>query len=126
MNPAVYDAGALVAADRNERSTWAEHRVRLEAGIIPRVPAPVVAQVSRSARQAQLRRFLRGCDIVDFREIDAHATGRLLARSRTSDVVDAAVVVLAMGHTAEIVTADHDDIAHLLTAARAALPIVDT
>src|SRR5471030_2454795 len=99
MNPAVYDAGALVAADRNERSTWAEHRVRLEAGVIPSVPAPVVAQVSRSARQARLRRFLRGCDVVDFREVDAHAAGRLLARSRTSDVVDAAVVVLAMDRT---------------------------
>lgn len=126
MNPAVYDTGALVAADRNARSIWAEHRVRLEAGVIPCVPAPVIAQVSRSSRQAQLRRFLRGCDIVDFREVDAHATGRLLARSRTSDVVDAAVVVLAVDRTAEIVTADRGDIAHLLTAARISLPIVDT
>lgn len=126
MNPAVYDAGALVAADRNERSMWAEHRVRLEAGVIPSVPAPVVAQVSRSGRQAQLRRFLRGCDIVDFREIDAHATGRLLARSRTTDIVDAAVVVLATNRAAEIVTADRADISHLLAAARATLPIVDT
>lgn len=100
--------------------------MRLEAGVIPCVPAPVIAQVSRSSRQAQLRRFLRGCDIVDFREVDAHATGRLLARSRTSDVVDAAVVVLAVDRTAEIVTADRGDIAHLLTAARISLPIVDT
>jgi len=125
VNAAVYDAGALVAADRNERSTWAEHRVRLEAGIIPSVPAPVVAQVSRSARQAQLRRFLRGCDVIDFREVDAHATGRLLARSRTTDVVDAAVLVLAMDRAAEIVTADRADISRLLAAARANLPIVD-
>ncbi|MGO9875109.1 MAG: hypothetical protein ACLPVY_15040, partial [Acidimicrobiia bacterium] len=82
-------------------------------------------QVSRSARQAQLRRFLRGCDVVDFREVDAHATGRLLARSRTTDVVDAAVVVLAVDRAAEIVTADHGDISHLLAAARATLPVVD-
>ncbi|MDP9331996.1 MAG: twitching motility protein PilT [Actinomycetota bacterium] len=126
MNPAVYDAGALVAADRNARSIWAEHRVRLEAGVIPCVPAPVIAQVSRSGRQAQLRRFLRGCDVVDFREVDAHATGRLLARSRTSDIVDAAVVVLATDRAAEIVTADRADITHLLVAARISLPIVDT
>jgi hypothetical protein len=126
MNPAVYDAGALVAADRNERSIWAEHRVRLEVGVIPCVPAPVIAQVSRSGRQAQLRRFLRGCDVVDFREVDAHLTGRLLARSRTSDIVDAAVVVLAIDRAAEIVTADRDDITHLLAAARSALPIVET
>ncbi len=125
MNPAVYDAGALVAAERNDRAIWAEHRVRLESGLIPVVPAPVVAQVSRSKRQAQLRRFLRGCDIIDFREADAHAAGRLLARSKTSDVVDACVVALAMSNRAEIVTADRADISRLLGAARASLPIVD-
>ncbi len=125
MNPAVYDAGALIAADRSDRAIWAEHRLRLEAGIIPHVPAPVVAQVSRSSRQVQLRRFLRGCDIPPFAEPDAHANGRLLNRSKSSDIVDAAVVVLAVTHAAEIVTADRDDIAHLLAAARTALPIVD-
>ncbi len=126
MNPAVYDAGALIAADRSERVIWAEHRVRLEADVIPSVPAPVVAQVSRSSRQAQLRRFLRGCDIAAFAEPDAHAAGRLLSRSKTSDIVDAAVVILAVAHAAEIVTADRDDITRLVIAARASLPIVET
>jgi predicted nucleic acid-binding protein len=32
MRPVVYDAGVLIAADRSLRRTWAEHRVRLEAG----------------------------------------------------------------------------------------------
>jgi predicted nucleic acid-binding protein len=99
--------------------------VRLEAGIVPRVTAPVVAQVSRSTRQVQLRRFLRGCDVVAFTEADAHAAGRLLGRSRTADVVDAAVVVLAIAHDAEIVTDDQRDIARLLSAARSSLPVVD-
>ena len=125
MNPAVYDAGALVAADRNERTMWADHRVRLEAGIIPLAPAPVVAQVSRSGRQAQLRRFLRGCDVMVFGEPDAHAVGRLLGRAQTSDIVDAAVVVLAVARAAEIVTDDREDISRLLAAARSSLPIVD-
>jgi hypothetical protein len=125
VNNAVYDAGALIAADRSDRATWAEHRVRLEAGIVPRVPAPVVAQVSRSGRQAQLRRYLRGCDVVAFTEANAHDVGRLLHRSETNDVVDGAVVVVAIANRAEIVTADHDDIARLLTAARVRLPIVD-
>jgi hypothetical protein len=125
MNSAVYDAGALVGADRNDRVIWAEHRVRLEGGVVPRVPATVIAQVSRSHRQAQLRRFLRGCDVVAFAEPDAHAAGRLLGRSKTGDIVDASVVVLAVASVAEIVTADRDDIARLLVAARASLPIVD-
>jgi hypothetical protein len=51
LTPVVYDAGALVAADRNVREVWADHRVRLEAEIVPAVPAPVVAQVSRPRRR---------------------------------------------------------------------------
>jgi hypothetical protein len=47
----VYYAAVLVEADRNERRAWAEHKVRLELGVIPLVPAPVVAQVSRSLQQ---------------------------------------------------------------------------
>ncbi len=117
MKPVVYDAGVLIGADRNERRVWAEHRVRLEAGVVPLVPAPVVAQVSRSPRQAQLRRFLRGCDVVAFEEADAHLAGGLLAKARTRDVVDAALAVLAIQRSAEIVSDDPSDIARLLRAA---------
>ena len=42
MNAVLYDAAVLVAADRNERRTWAEHKARLEFGVIPFVPAAVV------------------------------------------------------------------------------------
>ena len=75
MNPVVYDAGMLIAADRNIRAIWAEHRIRLEAGIVPVVPAPVVAQVSRSPHQVQLRRLLRGCQVTVLTEQDASRLG---------------------------------------------------
>src|SRR4051812_39709946 len=29
MKPVVYDEGVLIAGDRSERRTWAEHRIRL-------------------------------------------------------------------------------------------------
>jgi hypothetical protein len=126
MSTVVYDAGALVAADKNNRKFWAEHRVRLEIGIVPLVPAPVVAQVSRSPRQAQLRRLLAGCDVRSFDEVDAHRAGALLARSATSDVVDAAVVVLAAeGPATTIVTSDPADLARLLRATRGSAEIVE-
>ena len=89
MRPVVYDAGVLIAADRCLRRTWAEHRVRLEAGHVPLVPCPVVAQASRSPKQAQMRRLLRGCEVVPFDETAAHAAGSLLGKTRTRDVVDA-------------------------------------
>jgi hypothetical protein len=117
MSDVVYDAGALVAAERNDRRLWADHRVRLEAGVVPVVPAPVVAQVSRSPRQAQLRRLLRGCDVRALDESTAHAVGGLLGRSGTSDIVDATVVTLAIAKQAQIVTSDRDDVSQLVDAA---------
>ena len=125
MSDVVYDSGALVAAERNDRRLWADHRVRLEAGVVPVVPAPVVAQVSRSPRQAQLRRLLRGCEVLALDEAMAHAVGRLLGRAGTSDVVDATVVTLAIGRQAQIVTGDWDDVSQLVDAAGAHLVIIE-
>ncbi len=124
MRFVVYDAAVLVAAERSESHVWAEHKARLELGSIPLVPAPVVAQVSRSPRQAQLRRFLRGCRIVPMGEIEAHEAGRLLAMARTADVVDAVVVTVALRHKAVVLTSDTDDIQRLVAAAGGDVPVV--
>lgn len=111
----VYDAGVLVAAERNDRHIWAEHRVRLERGLVPVTSAPVVAQVSRSPRQVQLRRFLRGCVVVPMRAEDAHDVGMLLGRAGTTDVVDAHLVVTAGGMSAPVIlTSDPKDLTHLV------------
>jgi len=45
VSAVVYNAPVLVAVDRNDRRTWAEHKARLEFGIVPLVHTPVVAQV---------------------------------------------------------------------------------
>jgi predicted nucleic acid-binding protein len=112
----VYDAAVLVAADRNDRRIWAEHKARLEFGVVPLVPAPVVAQVSRSSQQAQLRRFLTGCTVVPLGESEAHEAGRLLGKTRTTDVIDAVVVAIAVRQKAVILTSDPDDIKRLVRA----------
>jgi len=125
MKAVVYDAGVLIAADRSKRRVWAEHRIRLEAGVIPMVPASVVAQVSRSAKQAQMRRLLRGCEVAAFDEAAAHAAGALLGKTRTRDVVDASVVELSIRKVADIVSDDADDIRRLLAAANAKTSILD-
>lgn len=125
MTSVVYDAGALVAAERNDRRMWAEHRVRLELGLAVIVPAPVVAQVSRSPKQVQLRRLLAGCEVAPLAEADAHAAGRLLASSKTSDIVDAAVVELAVRRRADILTGDKGDLSRLAAAAVGTLRIIE-
>ena len=116
MSTVVYDAGVLIAADRNERRAWAEHRVRLELGVVPLVPAPVVVQVGRSPQQAQLRRFLTGCVVTPLGETEAHEAGRLLGLTKTADVVDAVVVTTAVRQKAMILTSDPGDIKRLVRA----------
>jgi predicted nucleic acid-binding protein len=124
MSAVVYDAAVLVAADRNERRAWAEHKARLVFGVIPLVPAPVVAQVSRSPQQAQLRRFLTGCVVVPLGESEAHEAGRLLGMTRTADVVDAVVVTIALRHEAIILTSDPDDMGRLIRASGRKVAVV--
>lgn len=109
----VYDAGVFVAAERNDREVWADHRVRLELGLVPLTTAPVVAQVSRSPRQAQLRRILRGCSIVAFAPEESHEVGSLLAMAGTADVVDGHVLVTAAARLATLLTSDPEDLRHL-------------
>jgi predicted nucleic acid-binding protein len=119
----VYDTGVLIAADRNDRNVWADHRARLDAGLVPVTTAPVIAQASRSPRQAQLRRFLRGCDVVGFEPGQAHAVGALLAKSGTADVVDAHVVVTAARIAAVVITSDPDDLTALAVHTRPRITI---
>lgn len=109
----VYDGGVLVAADRNDRDVWADHRARLEVGVVPVTTAPVVAQVSRSPRQVQLRQFLRGCDVAGFIYEQAHEVGGLLAQAGTSDVADAHVVLIAGRNSSTVLTSDEDDLQQL-------------
>jgi len=123
--PVVYDAGALIAADRNNRELWADHRARLEAGVLPLVPAPAVARASRSLSQVQLRRLLRGCDVVAMTEPDAHEVGGLLAKSATSDVVDAFVALLASHEHANTVTSDSAELSHLLRCAGGTARVIE-
>jgi hypothetical protein len=116
----VYDTGVLVAADRNDRRFWADHRARLELGVVPVTTAPVVAQASRSVRQVALRRFLRGCQVEQFRAEQAHEVGALLGQAGSSDVVDGHVVVVAAARSATIWSSDVGDLRRLAAQLQAA------
>lgn len=120
----VYDAGALVAADRSDRNLWAEHRARLELGIVPITTAPVVAQVSRSGRQAQLRRFLRGCQLVSFGAEESHEVGALAGRCGVDDVIDVHVVTVANRVGASVMTSDAQDLSRVASELTPPVPII--
>ncbi len=78
----------------------------------------VVGQVWRggTGRQSVLARVLAGVDILPLDDELGRRAGRLLALTRTSDVIDAALVLLA-NHSDWILTSDPDDLQLLAEAA---------
>ena len=113
MRTIVYDTGALVAAERRKPDFLALHDELTAARVRPLVPVVVLAQAWRGGPQHQISRVLRGCDILPDTERIGRAAGAVCAASRTSDVVDAIVVSLAVQYQAPVVTSDPDDLIHL-------------
>lgn len=108
-----FDAGGLIAVDKNDRRVTvllaraAETRARVT------VPASALAQaVRRPAVQVRLARLVRQptTDVVPLDRVDATNVGRLLAASGTADVVDAHVVICARRAHQRVVTSDPDDL----------------
>lgn len=122
----VYDTGVLISAERGVRTTWSRHRGLLISGVIPLIPAPVVAQAWRGgSRQALLARFLAGCEVESMTLSRARAIGELLGAGGQADVVDAAVVETAIRHGGTIVTGDRADLDRLVSASGRQLVIED-
>jgi len=53
-----YDTGVLIAAERGDRRVWALRRRSLERGMVPTVPAGVLAQSWWGGPQLQMSRWL--------------------------------------------------------------------
>lgn len=115
MTGVTLDTGALVLADRNDRSVWALVGEWGARGTDVIVPAGCLAQAWRDgSRQALLARLLRACDVDDLTGPTAREVGVLLAASKTADVIDAHVVVGAVRRGDIVVTSDPDDITALI------------
>ena len=109
----VLDAGALIAVERADRATLTLMEAARRQGRNFLVPAGVLAQVWRDgSRQARLARFLaaRGVQVEALTEVGAKAAGVVCRQARTSDVVDASVVVTARRHRAIVVSSDRPDL----------------
>jgi hypothetical protein len=111
-----YDTGMLLAAEANRPAAWALHRRALEQGIVPIVPAAVLAQAWRGGLQPMLSRLLVGCGVEPIDEALARQAGRTCARASTSDVVDAMVVVGALTRGDLVITSDARDLTRLAAA----------
>ena len=110
------DAGALIAFERADRLVTTLLRTALDHKLRLAVPAGVVGQVWRDGRkQARVARLL-GSSLVEIEPLDddaARRAGQLCGVARTSDVVDASVIVCARRRGHAIVTSDGDDLRRL-------------
>ena len=113
----VLDAGALVAVERADRFTIALIKQECLAGRTPLTHGGVVGQVWRggSGRQANLARLLPALLVVGLDAVLGRRAGVLLGRARMSDVVDAALVLLASDGD-YLLTSDPDDLEPLAAA----------
>ena len=107
------DTGALIAADRNDRSFWAFFKEAILRGVVPVIPAPVLAQAWRSPKQGRLSQLVNACWVEPLDEALAKSSGGLLARTKSSDIVDAAVVAGAARRGDAVLTSDPRDLHRL-------------
>ena len=113
MNGIAFDAGGLIALDRNDRRVLTLVARATEHGMRITIPATALAQAVRNpARQARLSRLIRqvGTDLIPLDGPDATAVGILLARTGTADIADAHVVICAQRAGQAVVTSDPDDL----------------
>jgi hypothetical protein len=108
---ATYDTGALIAADRGDVATTNLHRRYVARGVVPVVPAAVLAQVWRDpARQVRLTLVLRGCRVEPLDDAHARRTGGLARATSAADVVDLSVAEGALRRGDVVLSSDPGDL----------------
>lgn len=121
----VLDAGALVAVERGSRALVTRIKRERLVGRVPVTHGGVVGQVWRggSGRQAGLAQLLPHIEIMPLDGTLGKRAGTLLREAGGSDVIDAAVVLLA-GDDDLILTSDPDDLLALAATAGIHVEIV--
>lgn len=116
MKGLTLDTGALIAFERSDRAVIVLFARALAKKLSLVVPAGVVGQAWRDGRkQARLARLL-GSPEVTAETLDdrgARAAGQLCGVAKTSDVIDASVVLCARTHEHAVVTSAADDLRRL-------------
>ncbi|MBI4494842.1 MAG: twitching motility protein PilT [Chloroflexi bacterium] len=120
-----YDCGALLAGEQGDRRLWAIHARALQRGVLPIVPTAILAQAWRGGPQPGLARLLGGCHLEPLVESAARNVGAALARSSTTDVPDATVVISALQRDDAVVTSDRTDLERIARVLGRRLNLVD-
>ena len=125
MSGLTLDAGALIALERGDRAMVLLVARAREAKVPLAVPAGALGQAWRDGRQqVRLARLLAATDGVQVVPLDARTAreaGQLCGATRTSDVIDASVVLCARARKHAIATSDAGDLRRL----DAQIPLVE-
>jgi predicted nucleic acid-binding protein len=116
VNGVAFDAGGLIALERNDRRVLLILDTALVDGDRIIVPATALAQVIRNpARQVRLWRMIQfeNTEVIPLDGSHAQAAGALLARTGTSDITDAHVVICAQREGCAVITSDPLDLKRL-------------
>ncbi len=116
VNGIVFDAGGLIALERNDRRVLLLLDTALEEDARIVVPATALAQVIRNpARQVRLWRMIQGerTQVLPLDGSHAQAVGALLGQSATTDIADAHVVICARATGYAVITSDPHDLKRL-------------
>jgi len=112
----IFDAGGLIALERNDRRIFSILHAAMEDGDRIIVPATALAEVIRNpARQVRLWRMIQfdKTEVVALDASQAQAVGALLARTGMSDITDAHVVICAQTEGYAVLTSDPADLKRL-------------
>ena len=116
MTGFTFDAGGLIALDRNDRRVLALVQRAIERGSQITIPATALAQALRNpAKQVRLVRLIRqpSTALTPLDGPEATNVGMLLASTGTVDIVDAHVAVCARRTQQSVVTSDPKDLRRL-------------
>ena len=116
MNHVVLDSGGLIALERDDRAVWAALKLAALNGTDVLVPSTALAQVWRGTpRQARLAQALRSCVLAPFDGL-SRAVGELCGRTKTADICDAHVAIVAAAGGRVLYTSDPGEMRRLLAA----------
>jgi predicted nucleic acid-binding protein len=109
------DAGALIAYERGDPRIREILTVAFGRGLVPTVPAVMLAEVWRGdAKDARVARLLKACVVESLDESRARGAGKLRRRIAGAGTVDACVAVGVRERRDAIATSDPEDMRQLL------------
>lgn len=112
MKTVTFDTGALIALERRRQRMWTVLRRTADLGVLPCVPADVVAEWWRGRTDIR-EHILASVYVEPLTEPLARLAGEAMAHVKTASTVDAIVMASAARRGDAVYTSDVEDLERL-------------